>query len=64
MRAILDEAAAKGDVLYGLHLQDEALMTCVVPSVLASNHMHFVDGAGGGYALAARQLKEREQVGA
>lgn len=63
VRAILDEAATEGVILYGLHLQDEALMTCVVPSVRALDHMHFVDGAGGGYALAARQLKEREQVG-
>jgi hypothetical protein len=57
LRAILDEAAAKGVVRYGLHTQDEALMTCVVSSVLASDHMHFVDGAGGGYASAARQLR-------
>ena len=63
VRTILDEAAAKGVVLFGLHLQDEALMTCVVPSVRALDHLHFVDGGGGGYALAARQLKARERVG-
>ena len=57
LRAILDEATAKGFVRFGLHTQDEALMTCVVPSVLTSDHMHFVDGAGGGYASAARQLR-------
>jgi hypothetical protein len=58
LRAILDEAAAAGVVRYGLHMQDAALMTCVVPSVLTSDHMHFVDGADGGYASAARQLRE------
>ena len=63
VRAILDEAATERVVVYGLHMQDEALMTCVVPSVQSSDHMHFVDGAGGGYALAARQLKEQENVG-
>jgi hypothetical protein len=63
VRAILDKAATEGVVVYGLHLQDEAQMTCVVPSARALDHMHFVDGAGGGYALAARQLKEQEQVG-
>lgn len=63
VRAILGEAATEGVVIYGLHLQDEALMTCVVPSVRTSNHMHFVDGAEGGYTLAAQQLKEHEQVG-
>jgi hypothetical protein len=57
LRAILDEAAVKGVVRYGLHTQDEALMTCAVPSVLTSHHMHFVDGADGGYASAARQLR-------
>jgi hypothetical protein len=57
LRAILDEAAAAGAVRYGLHLQDKALMTCVVTSVASPDHMHFVDGAGGGYAAAARQLR-------
>jgi len=59
LREMLDKAAAEGVVRYGLHLQDEALMTCVVPSVLSSGHMHFVDGAAGGYAKAARQLRDR-----
>ena len=57
LRAVLEVAEADGLVRYGMHLQDEALMTCVVPSALESNHMHFVDGAGGGYALAAKQLR-------
>jgi hypothetical protein len=58
LRSLLDGAAAKGFIRYGMHLQDEALMTCVVPSVLTSDHMHFVDGAGGGYAAAAGQIRE------
>ena len=32
-------------------------MTCIVPSITESNHVHFVDGAAGGYALAAKRLK-------
>ena len=32
-------------------------MTCVVPSVLTSDHMHFVDGVGGGYAAAAEKIR-------
>jgi hypothetical protein len=59
LRALLDAAATAGIVRFGLHLQDEALMTCVVPSVSAPDHLHFVDGAGGGYAAAARQLRQR-----
>ena len=56
VRGLLDDAASQGVVRFGLHLQDQALMTCVVPSVLAADHIHFVDGADGGYASAARQL--------
>jgi hypothetical protein len=33
-------------------------MTCVVPSPLAGDHMHFIDGAAGGYAMAAAMLKK------
>jgi hypothetical protein len=32
-------------------------MTCVVPSPTRSDHFHFIDGAAGGYALAARAMK-------
>ncbi|MDF1777582.1 MAG: DUF3095 family protein [Rhizobiaceae bacterium] len=32
------------------------LITCVAPCVTDAGHMHFVDGAGGGYAKAAKQL--------
>lgn len=54
----LDEAAAAGYCRYGLHRQSSALMTCIVPSPFTRDHMHFVDGAAGGYAMAARNLKE------
>ena len=56
LREMLDAAAAEGIIRYGMHMQDSALMTCVVPSVMNAAHMHFVDGADGGYASAARQL--------
>jgi hypothetical protein len=59
LRAMLDEAAAEGTIRFGMHVQDHALMTCVVPSVLSADHIHFVDGADGGYASAARQLRDR-----
>ncbi len=57
LRDALDDATKAGVILYGLHTQEEALMTCVVPSVLSSDHMHFIDGSDGGYASAARQLR-------
>lgn len=56
IRSLLDLAVADGIVNYGLHVQNEALITCVAPSVHSSGHMHFVDGSGGGYAAAAAHL--------
>lgn len=53
----LAQAAAAGDVAYGLHRQKAALLTCLTPSALRSDHIHFVDGAAGGYAAAAAGLK-------
>jgi hypothetical protein len=53
----LARARHDGIARFGLHRQSAALMTCIVPSIAESNHFHFVDGAAGGYALAARQLK-------
>jgi hypothetical protein len=54
---VLVAAAANGIVRYGLHRQDAAMMTCFTPSVMRSDHVHFIDGARGGYATAATALK-------
>lgn len=53
----LAAAAAAGIVRYGLHRQDAAMITCFTPSALRSDHVHFIDGARGGYASAAMALK-------
>jgi hypothetical protein len=53
----LAAAASNGIAKYGLHRQDAAMMTCFAPSVLRSDHVHFIDGARGGYASAATALK-------
>lgn len=42
-------------IFYGTHSSSTALMTCFVKS--NTDHIHFVDGGSGGYALAAKQLK-------
>ena len=34
-------------------------MTCIIPSFRERDHVHFIDGAAGGYAMAATQLKVR-----
>jgi Protein of unknown function (DUF3095) len=53
----LAAAASGGIARYGLHRQDAAMMTCFTPSVMRSDHVHFIDGARGGYASAAVALK-------
>jgi Protein of unknown function (DUF3095) len=53
----LAAAASAGIIRYGLHRQDAAMMTCFTPSALRSDHVHFIDGARGGYASAATALK-------
>ncbi|WP_315736437.1 MULTISPECIES: DUF3095 domain-containing protein [unclassified Bradyrhizobium] len=53
----LGAAASRGIVRYGLHRQDAAMMTCFTPSAIRPDHVHFIDGARGGYASAATALK-------
>ena len=57
LERLLIDAERDGVARYGMHRQDAALMTCFVPSATRSDHIHFVDGAMGGYAMAARALK-------
>jgi hypothetical protein len=53
----LAAAASNGVIHYGLYQQDAAMMTCFTPSAIRSDHVHFIDGARGGYASAATALK-------
>jgi hypothetical protein len=47
-----------GRLVYGLHKSQAALITCLVRSH-NGDHLHFVDGSDGGYALAAKRLKQQ-----
>jgi len=55
----LSAAARDGHIRYGCHREDAAIMTCFAPSPSQPSHVHFIDGAQGGYALAAAALKQR-----
>lgn len=55
----LSAAARDAHIRYGCHREDAAIMTCFAPSPSQPTHVHFIDGAQGGYALAASALKQR-----
>jgi hypothetical protein len=59
IETLLEDAAAAGIGRYGLHRQQSALITCFVPTHRAHDHIHFIDGATGGYAMAASNLKAK-----
>ena len=55
--ARLEKAQRGGSCFFGTHRQLAANLTCFVPSPTQANHVHFIDGASGGYAFAAANLK-------
>ena len=63
IEAALMEASGAGIVSYGLFEQDSAIMTCIVPTVTSDNHVHFIDGAAGGYTSAAMAIKDEHNTG-
>ncbi|MDX2226177.1 MAG: DUF3095 domain-containing protein [Verrucomicrobiae bacterium] len=48
---------AEGELYYGLHESDASLMTCFFQDARDGQHIHFIDGAEGGYSMASKQLK-------
>ena len=57
LREHLEERRAAGELVYGMHVAQSAVMTCLIEERQGA-HFHFVDGAGGGYAAAALALKQ------
>ncbi len=55
----LESEFKAGRLVYGLHVDNQALMTCLVFSLEESQHVHFIDAAGGGFAKAAEGFKQR-----
>lgn len=52
----LNELENAGEIKYGLFVSKESVMSCYVPDADRA-HVHFVDGAEGGYTKAAGVLK-------
>ncbi len=57
IKEYLTDLEARKKINFGMHKSKEALMTCYIKS--ATNHIHFVDGGAGGYAMAAKVMKEK-----
>ncbi len=56
--ANLEALEAAGHIVFGLHVSAESIMSCYVRN-RDDAHVHFVDGAGGGYTQAAKILKRK-----
>jgi len=63
LKTYLELRYRNGDLCYGLHESAESLITCFVQSTAPGQHIHFVDGGDGGYAVAAQQLKAQLAAG-
>ena len=57
LETVLTKAAQAGLLRFGIATQSEAMMTCIVPSIMTDDHLHFIDGAAGGYTQAATVMK-------
>ena len=61
-RELLETALSKieheGEILYGLYVSQESVMSCYVRN-MNDGHIHFVDGAEGGYTKAAGVIKQK-----
>ena len=58
LRDYLEQLESNTKILYGLHTTYASIMSCYVED-MDKNHIHFVDGAEGGYTSAATVLKAK-----
>jgi len=54
----LNKLEAAGEIIYGLHVSKESVISCYVRNV-NDKHIHFIDGAEGGYTKAAGMIKRK-----
>jgi hypothetical protein len=58
LNEVLELLEKENELLYGMHVSSESVMSCYVRN-LDDQHVHFVDGADGGYTKAAGVLKKK-----
>ena len=56
--AVLNRLEEQGDIVFGMRVCSASVMSCYVRD-RRDQHIHFVDGLGGGYTLAASMLKQK-----
>jgi Protein of unknown function (DUF3095) len=58
LQMILNNLEKEGKIYYGIHVSNSSIMSCYVRD-MKDGHIHFVDGAEGGYTQAAGMLKNK-----
>jgi Protein of unknown function (DUF3095) len=56
--AALNEIEGNGEIMYGLFVSKESVMSCYVRN-MNDRHIHFIDGSDGGYTKAAGVVKQK-----
>lgn len=59
IRSILETMYEQGSIDFGLSESKQALMTCLLFDLEASEHLHFIDGDDGGFWTASSGLKSQ-----
>lgn len=54
----LEAKRKQGELFYGIHTSPYALVTCIIFNYFG-RQVHFVDGADGGYTVAAKAMKQQ-----
>ena len=58
LEAVLARMHREGRIFHGMFVSDRSIMTCAMHAG-SQREVHFIDAADGGYALAAKKLKEQ-----
>lgn len=61
METALSKIESDGEIIYGLYVSKESVMSCYVRN-MNDAHIHFVDGAEGGYTKAAGVIKQKNAL--
>jgi hypothetical protein len=55
---VLNKLHDEKKIIFGIHPSPSAIVTCMIFDY-DTEHMHFLDGSNGGYAMAAKHMKEQ-----